>query len=57
MRRAAAYNNSVVPSEDGELIEAGDQVPSGGDVAGDENAKGEGRDGHISTKLLRVLEC
>lgn len=33
------YNHSVIPSKDGKLIEASDQVPSGGDVASYEDAE------------------
>lgn len=35
------YNYSVLPGEDGELIESGDKIPACGDVASDEDADGE----------------
>lgn len=36
-----AYNDSVVPGEDGKFIEARDKIPSSGDVASYEDTKGE----------------
>lgn len=35
------HNDTVVPGEDGELVEACDQIPSGSDVASYEDTKGE----------------
>lgn len=43
--RVSAYNHSVVPGKDGKLIEAGDQVPSSGDVASYEDAKSQDGEG------------
>lgn len=39
------YNDSVVPGENCKLIEACDEVPSSGYVAGYEDSEGEGREG------------
>lgn len=39
------HHHTVVPSEDGELIEAGNEVPAGGDVASYKDAKGQDREG------------
>ena len=41
----SAYNHSVVPGKDGELIEAGDKIPSSGDVASYEDAKSQDGEG------------
>jgi hypothetical protein len=41
----STHDHSVVPGKDGQLIEAGDEVPSGGDVAGDEDAKSQDGEG------------
>ena len=35
------YYDTVVPSKDGEFVQAGDKVPASGDVSGEEDAKGE----------------
>jgi hypothetical protein len=43
--RESAYNHSVVPGKDGKLIEAGDKVPSSGDVASYEDAKSQDGEG------------
>lgn len=40
--RKATYDNTVIPGEDGKLIEPGDKVPSSGCVAGYEDPKREG---------------
>lgn len=37
----ATYYDTVVPSKDGEFVQAGDEVPTSGDVSGKEDAKGE----------------
>jgi hypothetical protein len=39
------YNDSVIPGEDGELIQPSDEVPARSDVASKEDTKGEDRDG------------
>ena len=36
---------AVVPSKDGKLIETGDEVPAGSDVASYKDAKGQDREG------------
>jgi hypothetical protein len=40
-RARAAYDNAVVPGENGKLIQSGDEIPACGDVARKEYAKGE----------------
>lgn len=53
--QGAAYNHSVGPSEYGKLIEAGNQVPSSGDVASYEDAKSQDGEGvHRIARLLRA---
>lgn len=39
----ATYYDTVVPGEDGQLVQAGDEVPASGDVSGKEDTKGENR--------------
>jgi len=41
---AFSYYNPVIPSKDGQLIQAGDQVPAGGDVSSEKDAKREDGD-------------
>jgi len=43
--RGSTYDDSVVPGEDGKLVEAGDQVPAGGDVASYEDSQGQDGEG------------
>jgi hypothetical protein len=38
-------NNSVIPGEDSKLIQTGNQIPPGCDVAGYEDPKGQDRKG------------
>ena len=38
------YNDSVIPSEDGQFIKSGYEVPPSSDVTSEEDAKGEHRD-------------
>ncbi|KAK6443534.1 hypothetical protein LTR95_000361 [Oleoguttula sp. CCFEE 5521] len=38
---SAAYDDSVVPSKDSELIQSSDKIPARSDVAGEEDAKGD----------------
>ena len=35
------YHDAVIPREDGQLVETGDKVPPGCDVARDKDPKGE----------------
>ncbi len=42
---SATHDHSVIPGKDGKLIEAGDEVPSSGDVASYEDAKGQDGEG------------
>ena len=46
------YYDTVVPGEDGELVQAGDEVPASGDVSSKEDAKGEdGYRVHLAASL------
>ena len=46
----------MIPGEDGELIQAGDEVPACGDVASNEDAKGEDGEG-VHVRMRDVLPC
>ena len=39
------YNNTVIPSEDGEFIQSSNEIPARSDIASKEDTKGEDRDG------------
>ena len=46
------YYDTVVPGKDGELVQAGDEVPASGDVTSKEDAKGEdGYRVHLAASL------
>ena len=48
----ATYYDTVVPGKDGELVQAGDEVPASGDVTSKEDAKGEdGYRVHLAASL------
>ena len=57
------YYNTVIPGKDGELVQAGDEVPASGDVTSKEDAKGEdGYRVHLAASLKSrgarsVLDC
>lgn len=38
------YDDAVIPGEDCQLIQAGDEIPTGGDVSSEEDAEGEDGD-------------
>lgn len=38
---STAYHNTVIPGEDSKLIQPCDEIPSGGNVASDEDAESE----------------
>lgn len=42
---AKTYDDSVVPSEDSQVIKSSDQIPPRSDVAGYEDRKSENREG------------
>lgn len=55
-RLRIAHNHSVVPGEDGKFIEAGNKVPSSGDVASYEDAEGQrGERVHRRVETPRLL--
>ena len=39
------HHDAVIPRENGQFVKTGDKVPPGGDVARDEDPKGEDRKG------------
>ena len=46
----------MVPSKNGQLTESSNQIPPGSNVAGDEDPKGEDREGvHESAAIIRTL--
>lgn len=50
------HDNSVIPGENGELIQSSDQIPPGSNVAGYEDPKGEDRKGvHESAAIVGAL--
>jgi hypothetical protein len=49
----ATYYNAVVPGKDGKLVQASDEIPASGDVAGEEDTKSEdGYRVHLAAMLM-----
>lgn len=45
-----AGDDAVIPGEEGQLVEAGDEVPARGDVASDEDAERDGEGVHAGNQ-------
>lgn len=52
-----ALNDSVVPGKDGKLVEARNEVPSSGDVAGYEDGKADDREGVHRIAMSWGIAC
>lgn len=53
----ATHNDTVFPSKDGKFIETSDQIPTGSNVASDEDAERQNRKGVHRSAIPRGSTC